>query len=427
MQNSKSRTLIRRISLSAMFLAFAVVSKMLISINIPVFGAGGMKVGLSGVFTFFPAALFGPVYGGIVSCLSDVLGYVFKPDGAYIPWLSLVAFAGGFIKGLIWIIITKTAKKKNFIRVVTAVLLICMGGWGITAHVSLYADGICGSFITQQSQLPTRGQTERLSLSPVSAGIVELVKYNNDTITLTGVSPDAGAEVVLPSDADIDGYSRPITKIGSKAFSECAALGTLTIPSCVKTIADDAFDGLDISKINIISAEGSAAQSFAEQNNILFTAVSEDEIEQRTLTLTSDNPTDGIFGVKSSDTYRKYLSGYINFMTAGLECVMVLGLAFIVIDLVIEHKRKGQKDIPTSSASGYFLKIFLSIFGAGLIVTTINTEILRVFLPAWNGREFWILWAPRAVEEMLVCLFQAYVISILYGVYLTRIKKHTAD
>ncbi|MFA6948086.1 MAG: ECF transporter S component [Eubacteriales bacterium] len=423
MQNNKSRALIRRISLSAMFLAFAVVSKMLISINIPVFGAGGMKVGLSGVFTFFPAALFGPLYGGIVSCLSDVLGYVFKPDGAYIPWLSLAAFAGGFIKGLIWIIITKTANKKNIIRAVTAVLLVCAGGYGITAHAALYADGVNSTFIASQQQLPTRGQTERLALSPVSSGIIELVKYNNDVITFTALSPESGYSVTIPSNAEIDGYSRPITKIGANAFSDCSELNTLTIPSVVKTIDADAFAGLNASKINIFAADGSAAQSYAEENGMTFTAVDDSDIEQITLNLDSDNLTDGEFTVRSSDTYRKYLSGYINFMTAGLESVMLLGLLFIAIDIMIERGRK--KDAAKPKHSGYFLKIFLSIFGSGLIVTTINTEILRVFLAAWNGREFWILWVPRAVEEMLVCLFQAYVISILYGVYLTRIQKHT--
>ncbi|HBM81036.1 MAG TPA: ECF transporter S component, partial [Clostridiaceae bacterium] len=46
-----------------------------------------------------PAILFGPLYGGIASGILDVLGYMLKPDGAYIPWLTVTAIAGGIITG----------------------------------------------------------------------------------------------------------------------------------------------------------------------------------------------------------------------------------------------------------------------------------------------------------------------------------------
>ena len=69
------------------------------------------------------------------------------------------------------------------------------------------------------------------------------------------------------------------------------------------------------------------------------------------------------------------------------------------------------------------IRIFASIFGSGLIVTTINTVVLRYFtLPAWAGRAFWILWTPRALEELIICLIQAYFIAILYDVYMTRFQ-----
>ena len=56
-------------------------------------------------------------------------------------------------------------------------------------------------------------------------------------------------------------------------------------------------------------------------------------------------------------------------------------------------------------------------------MTTINTVVLRYFtLPAWAGRAFWILWTPRALEELIICLIQAYFIAILYDVYMTRFQ-----
>ena len=96
------KRLLRRMTLTAVFTALAVAVKLIFSIPLPLFGAGGMKIGLTGVFTAFPAIMFGPLYGGFSSAMCDILGYIVKPDGAYVPWLTLTAFAGGCIKGLLW-------------------------------------------------------------------------------------------------------------------------------------------------------------------------------------------------------------------------------------------------------------------------------------------------------------------------------------
>lgn len=422
-KRGKTSALILKISLSAMFLAFAVVCKMFLSIRIPIFGAGGMNITFAGVFTFFPAILFGPLYGGCVSALSDFLGYVFKPDGAYIPWLTLTAFLGGCIKGLLWIALTKAAKYKNRVRLITAVCLVLIGAFGISTHVSLISDGVLNGFVAVQSEMPSKGETMSMELSPESALIVSLVQYNNDVITLKTCESDE-TTVTVPEKADIDGDTRKITKIGKEAFSGCASLENVVIPDTVTSIDPDAFSGLELSNLTITGSEGSAAQQFAVDNEMSFIEAA--GVEFPTLEVTSDELSAGGFTLKSSDTFRKYLSGYINFATVGLELVMFAGLVLLLADLLASKRSKAA--VGTNSeggdkktGTGYFLKIFISIFMAGLIVTTINTEILKVFMPAWNGRSFIILWIPRAIEEMLICLIQAYVISLLYGVYLNRI------
>lgn len=55
--------------------------------------------------------------------------------------------------------------------------------------------------------------------------------------------------------------------IGSGAFSGCTSLKWVYIPASVTAIADDAFDGC--SDAVIFAAEGSAAEAFAEENEIL--------------------------------------------------------------------------------------------------------------------------------------------------------------
>ena len=72
-------------------------------------GNAGMRIGVSTFFSKLPALLFGPIYGGLADAIVDILGYIIKPDGAYIPILTLTAALGGVLVGFMW----KGAKKIN--------------------------------------------------------------------------------------------------------------------------------------------------------------------------------------------------------------------------------------------------------------------------------------------------------------------------
>ena len=427
---TKRSKLILRISLTAMFLAFAVVSKLLLPINIPLLGAGGMKVGLAGIFTAFPAFMFGPVYGGITSALSDILGYLIKPDGAYIPWLSLTAFLGGFLKGLIWMGIVRMAKRSVKIagrtRIITVAVLLVVGILGLSMQLTLNGDGVMNGLAAIQSDLPTRGEVEALELSPLSSLAVDLAQYNKDTITLKAASNEAAQNgtMTVPAAMNLDGMEYKITKIGANAFSECNDVKKFIIPAAAKTIDAAAFEGL--SGFTIAGAADSSAAKFAEDNGIAF-EVSEDAAS---VTVSSDEfqpdgtgvkvTVDG-FTIRSSDTFRKYLAGYVNFATIGLEIVAIAGIIFVALDLILEKTVKNNASEKKGKLRFSFVMIFVAIFISGLITTTINTEILILVLEAWKGRSFMILWIPRAIEEMVVCMVQAYIISVLYGVYTSKI------
>ena len=72
---------LRRLIVSALLLAIALVFKTFFSFYIPLFGQNGMSIGVSGIFSMIPSFLFGPWYGAAVSGLSD-LRYLLKPTGA---------------------------------------------------------------------------------------------------------------------------------------------------------------------------------------------------------------------------------------------------------------------------------------------------------------------------------------------------------
>ncbi len=135
---------VRRITISAVFLSISLVLKTTFSFYIPMFGQNGMSVGISGIFSIMPSLLFGPVYGAVVSGLSDLLGYLLKPVGTYIPLMTLVVAAGGFIRGALWTILrNKDSKKMRIAVAVCSTFLLLVG---ICNIAFLSADGIDNGF-----------------------------------------------------------------------------------------------------------------------------------------------------------------------------------------------------------------------------------------------------------------------------------------
>lgn len=140
----KSSLYVRRITISAVFLSISLILKTTFSFYIPLFGQNGMSVGISGIFSIMPSLLFGPVYGAVVSGLSDILGYLLKPIGTYIPLMTLVVAAGGFIRGVLWSILRNKDSKK--MRIVVTIFSALMLLAGICNIAFLAADGVNSEF-----------------------------------------------------------------------------------------------------------------------------------------------------------------------------------------------------------------------------------------------------------------------------------------
>lgn len=389
-QNFKKQLI--RIAFTAVFTALAVVVKSFtnLALNIP---GVGIKIGFAGIFTFFPAAFCGPIFGGIASGLTDVLGYLIAPDGAYIPWLTLTAFCGGVIKGLLWMLLTKKAAKK--VRIILISVFAVIGIFGASVNISLCADGVMKGVIAQQSELPLRGEAERMELSPLSKLTVGLARYNKDTVTLTRQSGNT-----LYTYYELAGYKNTVTKIGKGALSDCE--GELYIPKTYKTIADDA----GAEKVIVIKGEeGSAAQKYAEKIGVPF------EVSEVEALTADENSADASFS--SSDAYRKNLAAYINLLAFGLELTGLVGILFVVLNIVLSKADKGEDG--QSRALG-IMRIAVACVVTGVIVTTVNTFILKEVLEVWSGRAVLVLLIPRIAEEILSCTLQAYIISLLFGI-----------
>jgi len=255
-----------------------------------------MRVSFDRIFTVFPAILFGPIYGAIVGGLSDFLGWVFKPQGAYIPWLTLTAMLGGFLQGLIWKLIRK--KKNEPLKIVVVLIFAIVGILGIINHLALNSDKLIQGFYAIQSTTVTKDVATQMlgkgELSPISSLVVSLAQYT------------------------------------------------------------------------------------------------------------------------SAEAYQAKLALYCNMLTIGLEALSLICLVILVLDKLIKDTGKIKK-------SGYFLKFIVTMIITGITITTLNTQILKIYLPALADRAFVLFWIPRLIEEIISCSIQAYIVSLLFTVYINRI------
>ena len=414
---SRYKKSILKITISALFLAIAIVIKLSTAIYLPILGAAGLKIDFSGVFSAFPAMLFGPWYGGAVFALADILGTIIKPAGAYIPALTVTQFLTGVIRGFLWRIISKHIKcarvSKRFSVIALAILLV-IGIFGGACHASLYSDGVVDSFIYKKESLPQKGQiigtaADSIELSPLSKLACSLAQYSNDSLTLVKASDNEATEmIVLSATVDTgDGIERKLTTIAAGAFDSLSSLHTVIIPASVTSIPSDAFSGC-AENLTIYAINGSYSEKYASENLIGCVAMSEEDMHSFLSNLTFYNDAE----FSSNDNYRKNLFGYIGFMTFGLEAVALIGILLMVLSIFIRSKL---------FENNVYTVILAVIFFPRLIVTTINTEILRQALAAWNGRAFWVLLVPRIGEEIISCIISAYVIAILYSIYENKI------
>lgn len=67
------------------------------------------------------------------------------------------------------------------------------------------------------------------------------------------------------------------------------------------------------------------------------------------------------------------------------------------------------------------MAIFIAMLLSGLAVTTLNTIVLREILyPSWKLLPFFVVWLPRVLEEIVMGAVKAYLVSLLYKIYVSQ-------
>ncbi|MDD5603836.1 MAG: folate family ECF transporter S component [Eubacteriales bacterium] len=249
---------VRILAQAGLLLALAVVVRNF-SYMVYFAGATGMRITISGIFTKITAILFGPFLGGISSGLLDLIGYLIKPEGAYIPLLTITAVLGGLLTGFFWLIFRNIDIRR--LHIFSLVIFILIGLAGVINHIYM-------AFL-----------------------------------------PESGWAVFLET-------------LGSKK---------------------------------------------------VFTSI-------------------------------------------GMEAAAAIGLLFLLADLLVSKLHK------SFTIKEDFLKILISTGISGIIVTTLNTEVLRIFIPSLSNIGFAVFLVPRLIQEVIMILVQTYIISILLAAYKKFVK-----
>ena len=98
-----------------------------ISVLLAIYGTirigSGIKITLKFISVFITAAIFGPVWGGIVGALSDIIAFMINPvGGMFLPQITMVEFLYGFTYGLVFFGMGSWQGFKTMLRIILCVI-----------------------------------------------------------------------------------------------------------------------------------------------------------------------------------------------------------------------------------------------------------------------------------------------------------------
>ncbi|HHT47190.1 MAG TPA: folate family ECF transporter S component [Firmicutes bacterium] len=85
----------------SLLVALNIILDRYLSLRLPMLGVEGLRIGFGAVPVIFAGIFMGPVAGGLVGAVGDIVGFIVAPLGAYVPHFTLTAALRGIIPGLI--------------------------------------------------------------------------------------------------------------------------------------------------------------------------------------------------------------------------------------------------------------------------------------------------------------------------------------
>lgn len=126
---------VRALVTSSVLIALALVAAQF-SVLVYFGGAGGMRVGIVGIFTRTIAYLFGPVVAGVANTVNDLLGFMIRPMGPFIPLMTVTTALGGVLNGLLWK--HSSVVNKPITKIIALAIMVGTGVLGLVNTFLVY-------------------------------------------------------------------------------------------------------------------------------------------------------------------------------------------------------------------------------------------------------------------------------------------------
>ncbi len=88
---------------AALLTSISVILKLFLGITVDMFGGLVKDINLSPTTIMFSGIILGPVYGGLVGGLTDILVYLVRPLGSYNPIFTITNILIGLLPGLFFL------------------------------------------------------------------------------------------------------------------------------------------------------------------------------------------------------------------------------------------------------------------------------------------------------------------------------------
>ncbi len=87
----------KKISFISLLIAMSIVLTRLASIRIAIGGVEGIRIGFGKLPIILGGIMLGPIYGGVVGAISDMIGYIIQPIGPYMPHFTVISALAGIL------------------------------------------------------------------------------------------------------------------------------------------------------------------------------------------------------------------------------------------------------------------------------------------------------------------------------------------
>ncbi len=117
----KAKITTQMLTRMALLIALNIIFTRLLSVRIPLGGVEGLRIGFGSLPVIFAGIFMGPLAGGLVGAIGDLIGYLINPIGAYMPHFTLTAALRGIIPSLIIFLASRTRREVGIFPLFLAV------------------------------------------------------------------------------------------------------------------------------------------------------------------------------------------------------------------------------------------------------------------------------------------------------------------